>query len=65
MALSKRFACKTRQVLQSLPVYHIPRRRYASAYGYEQARALIFHDYGDPKDVLRWGLFNPLEYAKV
>lgn len=26
--------------------------RYISAYGYEQAKALAFRDYGDPKDVL-------------
>ncbi|KAL2355386.1 trans-2-enoyl-CoA reductase-like protein [Cryomyces antarcticus] len=29
-----------------------PHRRHISAYGYEQAKALIFSTYGEPKDVL-------------
>ena len=30
----------------------LPTRRHISAYGYEQAKALTFKDYGEPKDVL-------------
>ncbi|KAF2852827.1 trans-2-enoyl-CoA reductase-like protein [Plenodomus tracheiphilus IPT5] len=30
----------------------VPQRRYISAYGYEQAKALTFSDYGDPPAVL-------------
>jgi trans-2-enoyl-CoA reductase len=30
-------------------------RRYVSAYGYTQAKALIYSKYGEPKDVLRYG----------
>lgn len=29
-----------------------PQRRYISAYGYEQAKALTFQKYGEPKDIL-------------
>ena len=28
-------------------------RRFISAYGYEQAKCLVFHKYGEPKDVLQ------------
>lgn len=47
----------TRQCLRRLarPVCAaspLPQRRYISAYGYEQAKALTFSDYGDPPSVL-------------
>ena len=47
----------TRQCLRSAPartcaLSHLPQRRYISAYGYEQAKALTFSDYGDPAAVL-------------
>lgn len=32
-------------------------RRYVSAYGYTQAKALIYSKYGEPKDVLRYEKF--------
>ncbi|KAF2738096.1 NAD(P)-binding protein [Polyplosphaeria fusca] len=35
----------------SKPSHHPP-RRYISAYGYEQAKALTFQNYGEPPDVL-------------
>jgi trans-2-enoyl-CoA reductase len=34
------------------PPFRLPQRRRISAYGYEQAKALTFQKYGDPKDVL-------------
>ena len=33
-------------------VSRLPQRRYISAYGYEQAKALTFSDYGEPPAVL-------------
>jgi hypothetical protein len=30
--------------------------RFISAYGYTQAKALVYSKYGEPKDVLRWVL---------
>lgn len=33
-------------------------RRYVSAYGYTQAKALMYSKYGEPKDVLKYD--NPL-----
>ncbi|KAF1842514.1 trans-2-enoyl-CoA reductase-like protein [Cucurbitaria berberidis CBS 394.84] len=47
----------TKQCLRKLPARscapsHLPQRRYISAYGYEQAKALTFSDYGDPPAVL-------------
>ncbi|OAL43251.1 NAD(P)-binding protein [Pyrenochaeta sp. DS3sAY3a] len=47
----------TRQCLRSLPnrtsrLFQLPQRRYISAYGYEQAKALTFSEYGDPPAVL-------------
>ncbi|KAJ4377681.1 mitochondrial 2-enoyl thioester reductase [Neocucurbitaria cava] len=46
-----------RQCLPKLPArtgarLHLPQRRYISAYGYEQAKALTFADYGNPPAVL-------------
>lgn len=38
--------------LQTQTWSHPPQRRYISAYGYEQAKALTFADYGDPPAVL-------------
>lgn len=29
-------------------------RRYVSAYGYTQAKALLYSKYGEPKDVLKY-----------
>ncbi|KAK6429967.1 mitochondrial 2-enoyl thioester reductase [Oleoguttula sp. CCFEE 5521] len=45
----------TRSRLSHLPQTHLPRTsfRSISVYGYEQAKALTFPDYGEPKDVLR------------
>lgn len=34
------------------PLVSQPARRYISAYGYEQAKALTFKEYGEPKDIL-------------
>ncbi|KAF2828353.1 trans-2-enoyl-CoA reductase-like protein [Ophiobolus disseminans] len=47
----------SRRYLRQLPrtpptLSHLPQRRYVSAYGYEQAKALTFSDYGDPPAVL-------------
>lgn len=38
----------------------LDRRRYISAYGYTQAKALVYANYGEPKDVLR--LLNPSQH---
>ena len=38
--------------LFSLP--SIEGRRYISAYGYTQAKALVYSKYGEPKDVLQY-----------
>ncbi|EEP77696.1 conserved hypothetical protein [Uncinocarpus reesii 1704] len=32
--------------------FHLDRRRYISAFGYTQSKALVFSKYGEPKDVL-------------
>ena len=44
--------------LSSSPSVTLPLgcRRYVSAYGYTQAKALIYSKYGEPKDVLRYEL---------
>ncbi|KAK2846363.1 hypothetical protein FQN49_005801 [Arthroderma sp. PD_2] len=42
--------CSRRQRLT--PRLSLDRRRYISAYGYTQAKALVFPKYGEPKDVL-------------
>jgi trans-2-enoyl-CoA reductase len=36
-------------------------RRYISAYGYTQAKALMYSKYGEPKDVLRYGIISVLQ----
>lgn len=40
---------------QAAPKSFLPldRRRYISAYGYTQAKALVYSKYGEPKDVLK------------
>jgi hypothetical protein len=38
--------------LRSIILRGVPRREYA-AYGYEQAKSLVFHQTGEPKDVLK------------
>lgn len=34
----------------------IEARRFVSAYGYQQAKALVYSQYGEPKDVLKYVL---------
>lgn len=34
-------------------------RRYVSAYGYTQAKALVYSKYGEPKDVLQYVILEP------
>lgn len=36
------------------PRLPLDRRRYISAYGYTQAKALVYSKYGEPKDVLKY-----------
>lgn len=45
--------CLRRQLQRTCALSQIPQRRYISAYGYEQAKALTFSDYGDPPAVLK------------
>lgn len=40
--------------LSSAPVTPLSCRRYVSAYGYTQAKALLYSKYGEPKDVLKY-----------
>ncbi|KAH7077990.1 hypothetical protein BKA63DRAFT_276587 [Paraphoma chrysanthemicola] len=44
--------CLCRLTRRSPTLSHLPQRRYISAYGYEQAKALTFSEYGDPPAVL-------------
>ena len=55
MAPSRAFTSSSRAVLSSLrpSTTFTPRRRHISAFGYEQAKALILSGFGEPKDVLR------------
>ncbi|KAF8540318.1 hypothetical protein BDD12DRAFT_917043 [Trichophaea hybrida] len=44
----------TLRLLRPSPLrLNVPVRRYASAFGYTQSKALIYSDYGQPKDVLK------------
>ncbi|KAL3433387.1 hypothetical protein BDV09DRAFT_112064 [Aspergillus tetrazonus] len=49
------FVCSTtaRQCRSPISNPQIDGRRYISAYGYTQAKALVYSKYGEPKDVLR------------
>ncbi|KAL6705795.1 mitochondrial 2-enoyl thioester reductase [Coniothyrium glycines] len=44
--------CLRRQIPRSSVLPHFFQRRHISAYGYEQAKALTFSEYGDPPAVL-------------
>ncbi|KAL4868941.1 hypothetical protein BDV12DRAFT_89851 [Aspergillus spectabilis] len=43
----------TRQCPSSIPKPRFDGRRYISAYGYTQAKAIVYSRYGEPKDVLQ------------
>lgn len=45
--------CFRRQLQRICALSQLPQRRHVSAYGYEQAKALTFSDYGDPPAVLK------------
>lgn len=40
-------------------------RHYSNAFGYTQAKALIFTDYGQPKDVLKYAHPQPPPNASL
>ncbi|KAL2816763.1 hypothetical protein BJX63DRAFT_430137 [Aspergillus granulosus] len=46
-------AIATRQIRSSISNTSFEGRRYISAYGYTQAKALVYSKYGEPKDVLQ------------
>lgn len=54
MPPSRLFTPSTLRSLQPKVATRLPQcsRRHLSAYGYEQAKALTFKDYGEPKDIL-------------
>ncbi|UJO19715.1 Enoyl-[acyl-carrier-protein] reductase, mitochondrial [Fulvia fulva] len=57
MAPSRAFTSRSRAILSSLrpttTTTFTPQRRHISAFGYEQAKALVLSGFGEPKDVLR------------
>ena len=55
MAPSRALLNTSRRILLTQPLLPLPnpQRRPISAYGYEQAKSLVFPNYGEPKDVLK------------
>ncbi|KAF4553737.1 NADPH quinone oxidoreductase-like protein [Elsinoe fawcettii] len=55
MSIAKSLAAPAIRTLDTGRASHLPRqsRRWISAYGYEQAKALSFKNYGEPQDVLQ------------
>lgn len=54
MAPSRALLTSPRAAFRSLSkCFNTQQKRFVSAYGYEQAKCLVFDNYGEPKDVLR------------
>lgn len=52
-ALTGLMQTAVRPLLGPVPTLYLPHHRALSAYGYEQAKCLVFPNHGEPKDVLR------------
>lgn len=39
-------------------IHSLEARRYISVYGYTQSKALVYSKYGEPKDVLRYVIYD-------